>query len=334
MRPSPHAGTRRTARYPAATGSSWALLRAAVSQAWDEAESPSPPPPVHDRRRRFWYGLGQPLLGMRLLLRDSDMMSSALIPVVFVAVVCAITAAASLQITDASAWWVFDNLAFTHTIAFVIAFFTTFAALAPWPPFLFARHYARMAARSRDRLGLGPRVPYLKPITQSVGETVAQGVVIAIGFAPVTLLLSLIPGFGPALAFVTQIAWTMHWMVIEALDNGRTLAPDEPIADVLAAERAHPHKPWFARALDRVDHPKYRWLLNPLRMFVEVMESLVRGWGPELRMVERDRALACGFGVGVFVLLVIPGVNLLFRPALVIAAAHLRGQLDLEAESS
>jgi uncharacterized protein involved in cysteine biosynthesis len=47
-------------------------------------------------------------------------------------------------------------------------------------------------------------------------------------------------------------------------------------------------------------------------------------------MVERDRALSLGFGVGVVVLLAIPGINLLFRPALVIAAAHLRGQLELE----
>jgi len=308
------------------------LLRAAITRAWDDAESPSPLPPAEDQRRRFWYGLGQPLLGMRLLLRDMDMLSSALVPVVFVAVVCAITAAASLRVIDSSAWWVFDNVTLTHTLAFVIAFFTTFAVLAPLPPFLFARHYARMAARSRDRLDLGPRNPYLKPISQSIGETLAQTVVIAIGFAPVTLLLAIIPGFGPVLAFLAQLGWTMQWMVIESLDNGRTLAPDESVEQVLAAERTHPHKPWFARALDRITHPKVQWFMKPLRGFVEVMESLVRGWGPELRMVERDRSLALGFGVGVFVLLVIPGINLLFRPALVIAAAHLRGQLELEAQ--
>ena len=333
VRPRPQAPTaRRTAPYPAATGSSWSLLRAAVTRAWDDAESPSPLPPVEDRRRRFWYGLGQPLLGMRLLLRDMDMMSSALVPVLFVAIVCAIAAAASLRVIDSSAWWAFDNVVLTTSLAFVIAFFTTFAALAPFPPFLFARHYARMAARSRDRLYLGPRKPYLKPISQSIGETLAQAAVIAIGFAPVTLLLAIIPVFGPVLAFVAQLGWTMHWMVIESLDNGRTLAPDESVEHVLAAERAHPHKPWFARALDRITHPRLQWWLRPLRGFVEVMESLVRGWGPELRMVERDRALSLGFGVGVFVLLVIPGINLLFRPALVIAAAHLRGQLELEAD--
>lgn len=332
MQPLPASG--RTARYPAATGSPWALLRAAVTKAWDEAERSSPLPPFEDRRSRFWYGLGQPLLGMRLLLRDMDMLSAALWPVIFVAVICAIAAATSLEVIDSRAWWVFENAGFTYGIGFLIAFFTTFAALAPLPPFLFARHYARMAAKARDRLGLGPRAPYLKPIAQSIGETAAQGIVIAVGFAPVTIVLALVPMFGPVFAFVAQLGWTMHWMVVESLDNGRTLGPDESVESVLAHERLHPHVPWFLLAVDRISHPKLQWLARPLRGFAEIMETLARGWGPELRMVERDRSLALGFGVGVFVLLLIPGINLLFRPALVIAAAHLRGQLELEAASA
>ena len=267
---------------------------------------------------------------MRLLLRDSDMLGSALAPVLMVAVVCAIAAAASLRVIDSAAWWSFSNPGLTRVLGFTAAFFTTFAALAPVPPFLFARLYARMAARARDRLGLGPRVAYLKPINQSIGETVSQSVVIAIGFAPVTLLLAVIPTVGPAAAFAAQLLWTMHWMVVESFDNGRTLAAGESVADALVAEQTHGYRPWFARVLEQPQHPRLHRVLGVVRMFAEVMETLVRGFRPELRLVERERALAAGYGAGVFVLLVIPGVNLLFRPALVIAAAHLRGQLELE----
>lgn len=330
VQPPRSVGAGRTSRYPAAAGSSWALIRAAATRAWDEAEGPSPLPPRHDPRRRFWYGLQQPLLGLRLLLRDRDMMGSALAPTMFVALVCAIAATTSLRVIDEAAWWSLGNTPLTRVIAFIAAFFTTFAALAPIPPFLFARHYARVAARARDRLGLGPRLPYLKPITQSIGETVAQSLVIAIGFAPVTLLLASIPTVGGAFAFIAQVVWTMQWMVVESFDNARTLAPHETVKDVLAAERGHEHKPWFARPFARVTHPGARKLLFPLLAFVRLVERLARGWGPELRVVERDPALSAGFGAGVFVLLVIPGINLLFRPALVIAAAHLRGQLELE----
>lgn len=319
-----------TTRYRAVTGSSWAQIRAAVGRAWDDAQGPSPLPPREAARQRFWYGMRQPLLGMRLLLRDGDMLGAALAPVLFVAIVCAIAARASLDVIDHDAWWSLGNAALGRTVAFTAAFFTTFAALAPVPPFLFARHYARMAARARDRLGLGPRAAYLKPISQSIGETVAQTVVIALGFAPVTIVLAWIPVFGPAAAFGAQLLWTMHWMVIESFDNGRTLAPEQTAAAAIAAEQALGHAPWFARPLHRVEQPQLRGVLAPLRAFAGVVERLSRGWGTELRMVERDPALAAGFGAGVVVLLAIPGVNLLFRPALVIAAAHLRGQLELE----
>ncbi len=320
----------RTAPYPTLRGSSWSQLRAAANQAWNEAEGPSPLPPRHDRRSRFWYGARQPLLGMRLLLRDTDMLGSALAPVLFVALVCAVIASVSTEAIHDAAWWSLGNTTLTWFGTFVVAFFTTFAALAPVPPFIFARHYARMAARARNRLGLGPRTPYLKPIGQAVGESVAQTIVIAIGIAPLTLALALLPGVGPVAAFIAQLMWTMHWMVIEAFDNGRSLGPGETVESVLAAEQAHPHQPWFARAVHGVQHPRVRPWLAPVRMFVEVLETLVRGWAPEVRMVERDPALCAGFGFGVFALLAIPGINLLFRPALIIAASHLRGQLELE----
>jgi uncharacterized protein involved in cysteine biosynthesis len=72
----------------------------------------------------------------------------------------------------------------------------------------------------------------------------------------------------------------------------------------------------------------WRQLLTPVRMLNEITETLVRDWSPELRIVERERSLATGFALGVLVVLAIPGLNLLFRPALVVAAANLRAQLE------
>lgn len=331
---SPRGGT---TRYPAVEGTLWARLRQSAAEAWDEARAPKPPPSRDDHRRRFWYGVQQPLLGMRLLLRDRELFRAALLPVLAVAAVCTITALAAAAAARELPWWSLGNSMITAVVTFVVVFATTFLAVAPVPPFLFARHYARMAARARDRLGTGPCEPYLKPLPQSLAETVAQMAVIAIGIAPVTLIIAWIPLVGPALAIVVQLGWTMHWIVVEAFDNGRTLVPGTTVAQVQREEEivARSEPPWFMRVWN--DAPK-RGLLamiaSPLRGWTEVLTSFTRGWSPEMRMVERDRALAAGFAMGVAVLLAIPIVSLLFRPALVIAAANLRGQLEREATAT
>jgi hypothetical protein len=323
----------RTQRYPAVPPSVAQRLWSAAREAWRQAAHPHAPPPSTDARARFFYGLQQPLLGLRVLLRNQALLGAAMAPVVFLALVCGIAAATSLEVRDAEGqqWWSLGFASVESSVFFVLAFFTTFAALAPVPPFLFARHYARMAAAARDDLGLGPRKPYLKSWQQALGETVAQVIVITLGLLPITLLLALFGFYGAVVGFIAQLGWTMYWMVVEAFDNGRTLAPDEDLESVARAEAAISFTPWFVAAVGRVEHPRARSLLAPVRGFLEVMQTLIQGWTPELRLVEQERALASGFAIGTFVLVAVPGLNLLFRPALVIAAAHLRGQLELEA---
>lgn len=331
---SPRGGT---TRYPAVTGTPWARLRQSAAQAWDEARAPKPPPPREDQARRFWYGLQQPLLGMRLLLRDKQLFHAALLPVIAVAAVCTITATIAAVAVEELPWWSLGNSTITMVVTFLVAFTTTFLAVAPVPPFLFARHYAKMAAVARDRLGTGPCEPYLKPLRQSVSETIMQMGVIAIGFAPVTLVVSLVPGVGPGLAIVAQLGWTMHWMVVEAYDNGRTLVPGTTVAEVQRVEEqlSRSDPPWFLKLWSRAPgRGLVAAIAAPLRGWSEVVSSLTRGWSPEMRMLERDRALSVGFATGVGVLLTIPIVSLLFRPALVIAAANLRGQLEREDEAT
>lgn len=321
-----------TQRYAAITPSPAQRVGWAIREAWQTAAHPHAPPPVTDARGRFFYGLRQPLLGMRVLLRNNDLLGAALAPVLFLALLCTIAAATSLEVRDAAGerWWSLGFASLESSVFFVVAFFTTFAALAPVPPFLFARHYARMAAAARDDLGLGPRKPYLKTWRQALGETIAQVVVITLGILPITLLAALFGFYGAVFGFLAQLGWTMYWMVIEAFDNGRTLAPDEDVEGVARAEATQSFTPFFVAAIHRVENPRARSLLAPLRGFLEVMQTLAKDWTPELRLVEQERALASGFAVGIFVLVAVPGFNLLFRPALVIAAAHVRGQLERE----
>ena len=288
-----------------------------------------PLPPAEVPWARFYYGLAQPLLGMRAILRDRGMLGNALAPVIVVFIVCMLFAASVVEEMDQD-----DRLEFLAGLdlptwlAFIVVFFVTFASVAPVPPLFFARQYARLAARARTHLGYEPHQPYLKRFRQSVAETVVQTLVIAIGIFPLTIAIAIVPVFGALAAFVLQLLWTTHWMVVEAFDSGRTLPPGDDVEAAVARERAIRSTPWFVRIVKEIDGTPWRQLLTPVRMVNEISETLVRDWSPELRIIERERALAAGFGVGVLILLAIPGINLLFRPALVVAATNLRAQLE------
>lgn len=282
-------------------------------------ESTEPPARAH-RRARFLWGLAQPLLGMRVMLHDKTMLGDALLPVFTIAMLCVIAGFAAGEGIDGR--W-------TSTWTGIVAFFAAFIALAPVPPFLFARHYARMAARARGMFGLGPRDPWLEPIGVSLWKTIAQSIIIAVGVFPITLVLGLLV-VGAPIALAVQGTWTLHWMVVEALDNGRSLEPGDTVEQVSRVEDALRHDPWYHRWVHHVTHKTASTLLAPMRMLAEVIRALGRPWSFETRIVESDRALCMGFGLGVVALLAVPGLNLFFRPALVIGAAHLRGRLEGE----
>jgi hypothetical protein len=285
------------------------------------AREPSEPPSIVHERARFLWGLAQPLLGMRIMLRDRTLLGDALFPVFTIAGFCVLAAFAAAEKVDGGS--------LTSFWTAIVAFFATFIALAPIPPFLFARHYARMAARARGLLDLGPREPWLEPISMSLWKTIAQAIIIAIGVAPITILLGMLV-IGAPLALMVQGGWTLHWMVVEGLDNGRTLAPGETVEEITRTEEALRHDPWYYRWFALVTHKTVLKLLTPLRMVLEVVRALGRPWSHEIRLVEHERALSVGFGIGVVALIAVPGLNLFFRPALVIGAAHMRGRLERE----
>lgn len=262
--------------------------------------------PDAGRLAQFVYGLAQPLLGVRLLLREPALRGRAVVPVLVVLGVCVAATVLAGQRPGAP----FDR---------VSTFFLTLVAVASMPPVLFANGFSRLAVATRDRLGLGPRRPHLRSLGELLREVVQQAIVLAIGLLPLLILAEAVPVLGGVLAWILGALWTLHWIVVEAFDAARTLPVGEGVdADEPGAA------PWFARIYNVGGGDRVR----PLRWFARLVTRLGARWRGEVALIEAHPWLAAGFSLGAAVLLALPGVNLLFRPVIVVAAAHVHGRLD------
>jgi len=164
-----------------------------------------PLPPKAARVDRFLFGLVQPVISARFVARDRELLKAALLPVVVVAAFCAL---AALPGRHDSAW---------H---FVRRFYAAFAVLAPLPSIIFARHYARLAATARRKLGLGDCEPRLETLRRAIRRAIYQAILVAVGAIPVIGLLRLIPFFGGP-ARLAAALWALHWVIIGAFDDAR-----------------------------------------------------------------------------------------------------------------
>lgn len=283
---------------------------------------PSPPPPPLAPARRLapgplpagslpqlLFGLAQPLLGLRVLLREPSLRRIALPPVLVLLALATLVAYG-------------DN---GDVPARIEAFVTALVSLAPVPVILFGKTYRRLAAAARVPLGLSPRQPVSPSLRSAIADALRQAVLLAIGLVPIYFALDQVaPLFDNlsalfvALAWAVGAAWALHWIVVEALDNGHTAAVAGE--DESAAQDSAPD-PWFVRI----------YQLGPLRRFAGWLRSLSRPWRRELQLIADHPALALGFGLGIAALLAVPLVALFFRPAAVLGAVHLLGRVD-EAE--
>lgn len=283
--------------------------------------SPSPPaqPPVLAPSRwlepgplpsgalaRFGFGLAQPLLGLRVVVRERELLRAAATPVLLFAGFCALVAVGSEP-----------DLAGRLSV-----FVTTLISFAPAPVVLFGKTYRRLAAAARVPLGLSPRTADTPTLWRALGDAIRQALLLALGLVPLWLAFEVLEAFWPAgagvcvwLAWALSGFWALHWIVVEALDNGHTV--DAAAAPVAAEPDAYPD-PWFVQAYQR----------PTLRSFARLLRWLSRPWRRELEVVARHPELALGFGLGVAALIAVPFVALLFRPAAVVAAVHLLGRVD------
>lgn len=279
----------------------WALS-SALEQLRRDAREPTAPP--EGRLALFVYGLAQLPLGLRMVVREPELRRRAIGPVVVVTCVCIFAATAEGRGGG--------------PLGGIATFFVTLVAIASMPPILFAGSFTRLAVAVRDRLGLGPRRPNLRPLRSLVAETVLQALVLALGILPLLALAEVVPGVGGVLALALGGAWTLHWIVVEAFDSARTLPVGPAMDRAIAA-------PWFVRMYGVSLRGR---TIGPLRAYGRLAARLGGRWDREVALVEAEPWLAAGFATGAAVLLAIPGFNLLFRPAVVVAAAHVCGRLE------
>lgn len=275
--------------------------------------TPTAPPDAH--ADRVVYGLMQPLLGLRMLLRDRQLLRAALVPAALLAAFCACVA-----VLDPPSW---------TPGGIVRRFYQTFAVLAPLPTVLLARHYARLAALARTRLGFGPVDPCIEPIGRSIRRAVGQFLLIAFGLLPVTIALRFVPLVGGYVIKAVVAVWAVHWIVVDAFDSARVLQRGQKLADLDAlAEKAR--RPWFVRLLERAGGVPVVGRI--LRRFARWCDRLAKPFREEIALVEEHPSLIIGFALATAALLATPVLNLLFRPIVLIGAAHVLGRLEHRAE--
>jgi len=282
------------------------------------------PPSAGQPLERVIYGMAQPLLGARVLLREPDLLIESLKPALLLGAVCALVALASPH--EGPLW-----------LGRLKRFYQTFAVLAPLPSVLFAKHYARLAALVRWRLGFGACGPREYPLGTSIRRVVEQALIVAIGAAPFLLIPSLIPFAGKALVATLLGLWGMHWVVVDAFDDARVLRPGENLRAAEAEDRAAP-SPWFVRwfklAADRLELlpkvPLVSLVPRVLRRFAGFCDKIALPWRGEIAIMEAHPMLSLGFSITTAVLLATPGLNLLFRPIIIVASAHLLGHLEAD----
>ena len=252
---------------------------------------------------RAVYGLMQPLLGGRMLLLDGQLLRAALIPAGLLAAFCA-----GIALLDPVSW---------SLGGVVRRFYQIFAVLAPLPSVLLARHYARLAAVARNKFGFGPVEPCIESFERALSRMIKQAILVAVGVIPLTFALHFVPLLGPVMIRAVLAVWGLHWILVDAFDSARVLRPGQTVADLdVLADQAP--RPWFVRLLDTIG----------LARFARRCESLSRPWREEIALVERHPALMIGFALSTAALVATPLLNLLFRPIVLIGAAHVLGRLE------
>ncbi len=288
------------------------VWRAALSRLRSFASHKQVPPPREQAPDRVVYGMAQPLLGLRVLISDPELLREALVPAAWLGAFCAVVAALS---HDGTGLWDWTK-----------SFYKTFAVLAPVPSIVFAKHYARLAAMVRWRLGFGPCGPREYSMAVSLKRAVQRAIVVAIGVIPFAVIWKILPGLGLLISSAVILVWGVHWVVVDAFDDARVLLPGETIRSAEATDRQAP-APWFVRwfrhAADRL--PVIGGLL---RAFARLCDRLSLPWRGEIALMESNPSIALGFALSTATLLAAPVLNLLFRPIILVASSHLLGHLE------
>ncbi|MCA1829272.1 MAG: hypothetical protein ABR567_14420 [Myxococcales bacterium] len=280
----------------------WALSRIGV---YSRVQAP----PTAPAEQAIW-GFSQPILGIRALLSDLQLLWEASYPAAVLGLACALYAS-----TQGGGGWTW----FGH-------FYKAFATLAPLPSLIFANHYARLGALIRWRLGLGACGPREMPVGMLFGRMIRQALIVAIGVVPFAAIWNVFPGIGPILSNIVVVLWGIHWVVADAFDDAQVLKPGETLRDSINHDRSAP-PPWFVRWMLK-GAEKVPVLGRPLRWFARFCDYLALDSRGEIHTMEQNRLISFGFALSTAALLATPVLNLLFRPIILAGSSHLLGQLE------
>ena len=88
-------------------------------------------------------------------------------------------------------------------------------------------------------------------------------------------------------------------------------------------------RPWFVRLLEQARPVPV--IGRMLARFGRWCDKLARPWREEIAMVEEHPSLMIGFALSTAALVATPVLNLLFRPIVLIGAAHVLGRIEAHA---
>jgi hypothetical protein len=291
------------------------------------ATTPGTPPPTSGRWAQLRWGAAQPLLGLRVLFQRGPFRAYLPAPLICLLGICAAYATLWLSVRPAEVTWTL----------WLSSFYKAFASLAIVPATFFADHYFRMAAHARETFGFGPQRPrregWRKALNLAIQQALCIGtpVAILVSFIFLTVLVVEAPGVlqlerytSPeslelatrVIYWVLVVPWMIQWIAVDAMDSARVLGADGQASD--AGEVGRP--PRLARWL--------RWLGVGF-----LMQRWSRPWWQEFAIYERQVWIALGFTATTAVILATPGLQFVFRPAIVLAAAHWLGHVEAASRS-
>jgi uncharacterized protein involved in cysteine biosynthesis len=331
LRPGPP-GQQARARYRQVRTQATATASEVLSELRDLTGHPPPAALVRGggrragRLRQVVQGLLQPLHAARLLIGDRELLMEALLPALLLLGFClGVGFLYALASDEAGLLWPLLKTGLS-----------SFAVLAPVPSIVMANHYGRLCAQAHERMQLGPCKPRQRPLISSAMIAGRQLVAVAVAIVPLSFALHLVPWLGARVAQVLLLLWALHWIVVEALDDGCVDAelPREPAA---ATEPSEPPPadwlPWFLWPVQKLADWLPGLLGAPLRFVVRRLRWLCSPWHKEITLIEQNLPVMLGFATTTAALLCKPVLNLVFRPITVVAAVRLLGHLRLAAQA-
>lgn len=267
-------------------------------------------PPRDAHVDRVVFGLRQPVASARLIWNDPALRAESLWPAILLALVCGGIA-------------ILTTLPGLSTLR---RFYAVFVALAPWPSILLQRHYARLAVLVHKKLGLGDAEPVYEPLGRGLWRALGQMILVAIAVAPVTIAVGWFPLLGRPVVRGLAALWAMHWILVNAFESARVLAPGQTLADLDAiAQKSAP--PWFVRGL-RALGARVPLLGRFCNWFASLCDSLAWPWREEMELIEQHPSLTAGLAITTGALLCTPVLNLFFRPVVLVASAQVMRALS------